>query len=269
MQDLQHQLEEARRTFGRFLRNWRKSNGWVITTPQDWAKACPDVIPPGFRVSSGQWANLENAQVKQAQPSTFLQLALLNQALAREKRGVIRDELLRERVNAGQPIRKPDGTPWGPEDWFACYIGNLQGPEELWPREQEADLGEQSEQLRQALQGAEGMIGELTGKWNALSAQAETLNAQLARQQVILKYPQLISDPVVKLVQASQLAPEDLDPLFSLRAEGADLALLGFEPADPLLYGRILSGPDGEVRRIVEARDASPAELAAAARRLG
>jgi hypothetical protein len=148
MQDLQHQLEEARRTFGRFLRNWRKSNGWVITTPQDWAKACPDVIPPGFRVSSGQWANLENAQVKQAQPSTFLQLALLNQALAREKRGVIRDELLRERVNAGQPIRKPDGTPWGPEDWFACYIGNLQGPEELWPREQESDLSEQSGQLR-------------------------------------------------------------------------------------------------------------------------
>ena len=112
------------------------------------AKACPDVIPPGFRVSSGQWANLENAQVKQAQPSTFLQLALLNQALAREKRGVIRDELLRERVNAGQPIRKPDGTPWGPEDWFACYIGNLQGPDELWPREQESDLSEQSGQLR-------------------------------------------------------------------------------------------------------------------------
>lgn len=148
MQDLRQQLEEARRTFGRFLRNWRKSNGWVITTPQDWAKACPDVIPPGFRVSSGQWANLENAQVKQAQPSTFLQLALLNQALARDKRGVIRDELLRERVNAGQPIRKADGTPWGPEDWFACYIGNLQGPEELWPREQESDLSEQSGQLR-------------------------------------------------------------------------------------------------------------------------
>jgi hypothetical protein len=148
MQDLRHQLEQARHTFGRFLRNWRKSNGWVITTPQDWARACPDVIPEGFRVSSGQWANLENAQVKQAQPSTFLQLALLNQALAREKRGAIRDELLRERVNAGRPILKPDGTPWGPEDWFACYIGNLKGPEELWPREEESDLTEQSQQLR-------------------------------------------------------------------------------------------------------------------------
>ena len=148
MQDLQHQLEQARQTFGRFLRNWRKSNGWVITTPQDWAKACPEVIPPGFRVSSGQWANLENAQIKQAQPSTFLQLALLNQALANKKRGVIRDELLRERVHAGEPIRKADGIPWGPEDWFACYIGNLQGPEGLWPKEQEADQSEQTAQLR-------------------------------------------------------------------------------------------------------------------------
>jgi hypothetical protein len=81
---------------------------------------------------------------------------------------------------------------------------------DTWTAERQGML-EQSEQLRQALQGAEGMIGELTGKWNALSAQAETLNAQLARQQVILKYPQLISDPVVKLVQASQLAPEDLE----------------------------------------------------------
>ena len=149
MKDLHLQLEQARVVFGRFLRNWRKSNDWVITTPQDWAKACPDVIPPGARVSSGQWANLENAQIKQAQPSTFIQLALLNQALANDKRGSINDQLLRQRVAAGQPIRKADGTPWGPEDWFACYIGRLQGPEPLWPREQEADLAEQTQRLRQ------------------------------------------------------------------------------------------------------------------------
>lgn len=58
------------------------------------------------------------------------------------------------------------------------------------------------------------------------------------------------------------LQPEDLDPLFSLRAAGTDLALLGFRPTDALLYGRILSGPGGEVLRIVEARDASQEELA-------
>jgi hypothetical protein len=134
MPDLHRQLGQARETFGRFLRNWRKANGWVITTPQDWARACPEIIPPGLRVSSGQWANLENAQIKQAQPSTFLQLAALNQALASKQRGRISDALLKERVASGQPICRPDGTPWGPEDWFACYIGNLQGPAELWPQ---------------------------------------------------------------------------------------------------------------------------------------
>lgn len=133
MPDLHAQLAQAREIFGRFLRNWRKANGWVITTPQDWAKACPELIPPGLRVSSGQWANLENAQIKQAQPSTFLQLAALNQALASKQRGRISDGQLKERVAAAKPVLREDGSPWGPEDWFACYIGNLQGPAELWP----------------------------------------------------------------------------------------------------------------------------------------
>lgn len=77
-----------------------------------------------------------------------------------------------------------------------------------------------SEQLRQALQGAEGMIGELTSKWNTLSAQAEAQGAQLARQGVILKYPQLITDPIVKLAQASQLAPEELEATLNALAAG-------------------------------------------------
>lgn len=52
----------------------------------------------------------------------------------------------------------------------------------------------------------------------------------------------------------------DLEPLFRLRTEGAALAILGFEPADPLLYGRIIRGADGHVIRIVEARDATTEE---------
>jgi bifunctional UDP-N-acetylglucosamine pyrophosphorylase / glucosamine-1-phosphate N-acetyltransferase len=50
----------------------------------------------------------------------------------------------------------------------------------------------------------------------------------------------------------------DLEPLFGLNA---DLALLGFEPEDAALYGRMLM--QGErVLGIVEARDASPEQLA-------
>ncbi len=54
------------------------------------------------------------------------------------------------------------------------------------------------------------------------------------------------------LLQAS-----DLEHLFTLRARDARLAIMGFEPADPLKYGRILRGADGHVVRIVEAADAS------------
>jgi bifunctional UDP-N-acetylglucosamine pyrophosphorylase/glucosamine-1-phosphate N-acetyltransferase len=58
------------------------------------------------------------------------------------------------------------------------------------------------------------------------------------------------------------LTPVDLEPLHRLRAEGAGLAIVGFEPADPLLYGRIIRAPDGHVLRVVEARDATPGEKA-------
>lgn len=54
------------------------------------------------------------------------------------------------------------------------------------------------------------------------------------------------------LLQAS-----DLEHLFTLRGKGARLAIMGFEPVDPLKYGRILRGADGHVVRIVEAADAS------------
>ena len=88
-----------------------------------------------------------------------------------------------------------------------------------WDGERQQML-EQSEQLRQALAGAETTITDLTGKWTDLSAQSETLAAQLARQQVILKYPQLVSDPVVKLVQHSSLTAEDLEATLSAMSAG-------------------------------------------------
>jgi bifunctional UDP-N-acetylglucosamine pyrophosphorylase/glucosamine-1-phosphate N-acetyltransferase len=48
------------------------------------------------------------------------------------------------------------------------------------------------------------------------------------------------------------LQATDLEPLFALRQSGAALALMGFEPHDTLLYGRLIRGADGHVMRIVE-----------------
>jgi bifunctional UDP-N-acetylglucosamine pyrophosphorylase/glucosamine-1-phosphate N-acetyltransferase len=58
------------------------------------------------------------------------------------------------------------------------------------------------------------------------------------------------------------LQPQDLQPLFSLRQQGAALALLGFEPQDTLLYGRLIRGADGHVIRIVEPKEATQEQLA-------
>ena len=69
-------------------------------------------------------------------------------------------------------------------------------------------------------------------------------------------------DVVVTNADCPLLTAEDLEPLFALRADGADLALLGFRPADPALYGRIIATGAGAVEAIVEARDASPAQKA-------
>ncbi|MEO1489661.1 MAG: bifunctional UDP-N-acetylglucosamine diphosphorylase/glucosamine-1-phosphate N-acetyltransferase GlmU [Pseudomonadota bacterium] len=44
--------------------------------------------------------------------------------------------------------------------------------------------------------------------------------------------------------------------------EGAKVAVLGFRPADPLAYGRIIAEADGTVLKMVEYKDASEAERA-------
>jgi bifunctional UDP-N-acetylglucosamine pyrophosphorylase/glucosamine-1-phosphate N-acetyltransferase len=54
------------------------------------------------------------------------------------------------------------------------------------------------------------------------------------------------------------LTSEDLTPLFGT----GQLTMLAFEAADPALYGRMITGADGRLLRIVEARDAGPEELA-------
>jgi bifunctional UDP-N-acetylglucosamine pyrophosphorylase/glucosamine-1-phosphate N-acetyltransferase len=58
------------------------------------------------------------------------------------------------------------------------------------------------------------------------------------------------------------LPPAAITPLFELRAAGADLAVLGFETASPGAFGRMVMGEGDALERIVEAKDATPAELA-------
>ena len=55
---------------------------------------------------------------------------------------------------------------------------------------------------------------------------------------------------------------ETLQALISAVDGSADIAVLGFEPEDPGAYGRLIQNEGGDLDRIVEAKEASPEELA-------
>jgi bifunctional UDP-N-acetylglucosamine pyrophosphorylase/glucosamine-1-phosphate N-acetyltransferase len=69
-------------------------------------------------------------------------------------------------------------------------------------------------------------------------------------------------DVLVAYADTPLLDAAAVEPLFAAREAGADVAVLGFEAADPGAYGRLVMEPDGTLERIVEAKEASKAELA-------
>ncbi|MDP3745754.1 MAG: bifunctional UDP-N-acetylglucosamine diphosphorylase/glucosamine-1-phosphate N-acetyltransferase GlmU [Phenylobacterium sp.] len=86
-----------------------------------------------------------------------------------------------------------------------------------------------------------------------------TAHAALAARDALMDFE---GDVLVLNGDCPLLAPQDLAPLFAMREAGVALAMLAFEPADALLYGRVIRGADGHVLRIAEPKDATPEELA-------
>lgn len=113
--------------FGDMLLLWRQSNGWSGQTLEDWAKACPDVLP--IKLLNSVVTGLELKRNKKTAPSTFQALGIANCILAQEFRGVIRDRTLHDRIYNATPICHPDGKPWTPGDFFRAFIGELEIPE--------------------------------------------------------------------------------------------------------------------------------------------
>ena len=69
-------------------------------------------------------------------------------------------------------------------------------------------------------------------------------------------------DVLVTYADTPLLTAGAVRPLFDLRRAGADVAVLGFHAADPAAYGRLIVEGESDLNRIVEAKDASPKELA-------
>jgi bifunctional UDP-N-acetylglucosamine pyrophosphorylase/glucosamine-1-phosphate N-acetyltransferase len=86
-----------------------------------------------------------------------------------------------------------------------------------------------------------------------------TGHAVLAARQALAGFA---GDVLVTYADVPLLGAAALDGLFAARAAGADLAVLGFEAEHPGAYGRLVMDGEGGLERIVEAKDASEAELA-------
>jgi bifunctional UDP-N-acetylglucosamine pyrophosphorylase / glucosamine-1-phosphate N-acetyltransferase len=86
-----------------------------------------------------------------------------------------------------------------------------------------------------------------------------TAHAVLAARAALLARP--VDDILVVFADTPLITPATLDRLRGAVAAGAAVAVLGFRPADPSGYGRLLV-EDGELREIREEKDASPAERA-------
>jgi hypothetical protein len=113
--------------FGDMLLLWRQSNGWSGQTLEDWARACPDILP--IKVLNSVITGLELKRNKRTAPHTFQAIGLANEMLAQDFRGTIRDRTLHDRIYNANPICHEDGRPWTPTDFFAAFIGELEIPD--------------------------------------------------------------------------------------------------------------------------------------------
>lgn len=114
---------EAALLFGRNLRYWRTRQGWAQDTAMQWGQMvdCPHVY-------SSQWSQLETGKMRNPGPGIFCALGWQNEAIDRHDFGPITDRTLKDRLDAAEPVRRADGTPWKAADFFAAYVGDL-----LWP----------------------------------------------------------------------------------------------------------------------------------------
>ena len=112
--------------------------------------------------------------------------------------------------------------------------------------------GDRREQIEAALagSGAEVVVQE---------PQLGTAHAALMAREALSGFDGLV---LVCFGDVPFLAADTVARLCAALDDGARVAVLGFRPHDTAAYGRILADPDGTVRKMVEHKDATPAERA-------
>ena len=124
---------------------------------------------------------------------------------------------------------------------------------ELMPRRTMVVVGDRAEQLESALQGGPAELVVQSPQLGTGHAVLQAADRMADFEGIVLilfgDVPLLTYGTMHRLLRAVD------------RDGGPDIAVLGFRPAVPGAYGRILADGNGEILKMVEAKDATPDEL--------
>ena len=140
---------EDSRFLGPVLKAWFASNEWPQSVSEGLARA------KGWEL--GPWASQVSICMSgrlSPKPNFFVALGQFNQAVAERDLAGVTDRRLMDRLRKGQPLTHEDGNPWTAQDFFACYIGQLQMPEELRGPPKEAVTQEMVDKWAEGLREA-------------------------------------------------------------------------------------------------------------------
>ena len=117
---------EDSRLLGPVLKAWFAQNEWPQSVSENLARS------KGWEL--GPWASQISICMSgrlPPKPNFFVALGQFNEAVATRDLAGLTDRRLLDRLRKGNPLCKDDGTPWTAQDFFSCYIGQLQMPDEL------------------------------------------------------------------------------------------------------------------------------------------
>ena len=171
--------QAALEAFGVMLRRWREECGWSQHTGTQWAKAAGFTAP-----AAGNISNLERGMAGAPSPSTVMMLADMNARIAAQEWGSVTDRQLRDRLLQACPITDPDGTVWGPLQFWGASVGLHPIPEHLQgdvilPMP-EVDAIELAEHWRQLLAAA--VLDHDLDPGEAINAMAKSAPDELRRR---------------------------------------------------------------------------------------
>lgn len=96
----------------------------------------------------------------------------------------------------------------------------------------------------------------------SIALQTEQLGTGHAADQARDQLADFDGDVIVLYGDTPFISPDTLEAMLAAKAEGHAVVVLGFQADDPARYGRLMVDAENRLQAIVEARDATPEQLA-------